>query len=288
MEAVADDRVWETIRSEVTDDVLAEPGLGGFLHNLVLRHGTLASSLSQLLATKLESPAVGSVVLRDLITESHEKQPGIVEAAIADLQAVVIRDPAARGYSQPFLYYKGFHAVQAYRVSHYYWTIDRHALALYLQNRISEVFGVDIHPGAHMGKGLMFDHATSIVIGETAVVDDDVSMLHEVTLGGTGKESGDRHPKIGRGVMLGAGAKLLGNITVGRGAKIGAGSVVLHDVPPHTTVAGIPAKPVSYPASAFPALDMDQSFNDEPLLKLPNIEDFPSMDEIADLYYPGT
>ena len=235
MEAVADDKVWETIRSEVMDDVRAEPGLGGFLHNLVLRHGTLASALSQLLATKLESPAVSAVVLRDLISECHSKQPGIIEAAINDLQAVVDRDPAARGYSQPLLYFKGFHAVQAYRVAHYYWTSDRQALALYLQNRISEVFAVDIHPGAHIGKGIMFDHATSVVIGETAVIEDDFSMLHEVTLGGTGKEGGDRHPKIGRGVMIGAGAKVLGNIKVGQGAKIGAGSVVLHDVPPNTT-----------------------------------------------------
>jgi len=143
-------------------------------------------------------------------------------------------------------------------VAHSYWERDRHCLALYLQSRISEVFAVDIHPAARIGKGIMFDHATSVVIGETAVVEDDFSMLHEVTLGGSGKEGGDRHPKIGRGVMIGAGAKVLGNIRVGEGAKIGAGSVVLKDVPPRTTVAGIPARVVSVPSAALPALDMDQ------------------------------
>ena len=148
-------------------------------------------------------------------------------------------------------------------MAHFYWMNDRKPLALYLQSRISEVFAVDIHPGARIGKGIMFDHATSVVIGETAVVEDDFSMLHEVTLGGSGKEGGDRHPKIGRGVMIGAGAKVLGNIRVGEGAKIGAGSVVLHEVPPHTTVAGVPAKIVNVPASALPAFDMDQSIDDE-------------------------
>ena len=148
----------------------------------------------------------------------------IQRAIRADLQAVVSRDPACPGYANPLLYFKGFQAIQAYRVAHFYWMHDRKPLALYLQSRISEVFAVDIHPGARIGKGIMFDHATSVVIGETAVVEDDFSMLHEVTLGGTGKEGGDRHPKIGRGVMIGAGAKVLGNIRVGEGAKIGAGS----------------------------------------------------------------
>lgn len=165
------------------------------------------------------------------------------------------RDPACRGYSVPLLYFKGFHALQSYRVAHYYWTHERPALALYLQSRISEAFAVDIHPGARIGKGIMFDHATSVVIGETAVIEDDFSMLHEVTLGGTGKVGGDRHPKIGKGVMIGAGAKVLGNIRVGEGARIGAGSMVLEDVAPYTTVAGVPARPVNYPGHALPALD---------------------------------
>ena len=179
----------------------------------------------------------------------------------ADIQAVVARDPACRGFSVPLLYFKGFHSIQAYRVAHHYWVRDRKALALYLQSRISEVFAVDIHPGARIGKGILFDHATSIVIGETTVIDDDFSMLHEVTLGGTGKAGGDRHPKIGRGVLIGAGAKVLGNVTIGEGAKVGAGSVVLDDVPPHCTVAGVPAKPVGYPAHALPALEMDQAID---------------------------
>jgi len=185
--------------------------------------------------------------------------PSIAEAIRADLQAVVTRDPACRGYSVPLLYFKGFHALQSYRVGHHFWTTDRNALALYLQSRISEVFAVDIHPGARIGKGILFDHATSVVIGETSVIEDDFSMLHEVTLGGTGKEGGDRHPKIRRGVMIGAGAKVLGNIVIGEGAKIGAGSVVLEAVPPHCTVAGVPAKLVGYPSAALPALEMDQT-----------------------------
>ncbi len=266
MQTASGASVWDAIRDEVTRDAGAEPALAGYLHMSVLRHPTLGRSLSHILATKLENPAVGAVVLRDLMCDAFEKDPAILEAVVADLQAVATRDPASRGYSAPLLYFKGFHAVQGYRVAHHYWQAGREALALYLQNRISEVFAVDIHPGARIGKGVMFDHATSVVIGETAVVEDDFSMLHEVTLGGTGKVGGDRHPKIGRGVMIGAGAKVLGNIRVGEGAKIGAGSVVLHEVPPHTTVAGVPAKPVSFPASSFPALDMDQSFGDNDFL----------------------
>lgn len=261
---VAQEEIWLQIKAEAAADAVREPALAGFLHNAVLRHDCLSQALSYVLARKLESPAMDAYVLRDFITEAIDEDPEILDAVFADLRAVVTRDPATRGFSQPLLYLKGFHAVQAYRVAHHYWEEGRHALAMYLQNRISEVFAVDIHPGARIGKGVMFDHATSVVIGETAVVGDDFSMLHEVTLGGTGKEGGDRHPKIGRGVMIGAGAKVLGNIKVGQGAKIGAGSVVLHDVAPHTTVAGIPAKAVAMPATSFPALDMDQSFDDEP------------------------
>ncbi len=256
-------QIWQLIRKEAEHDAHEEPALAGFLHNAILRHLDLASSLSHLLAAKLDSPGMNSYVLHDFISEAFREDPDILAAVFADLRAVVSRDPATRGYSQPVLYLKGFHAVQSYRVAHHFWIEGRHALAFYFQNRISEVFATDIHPAARIGKGIMFDHATSIVIGETAVVGDDFSMLHEVTLGGTGKEGGDRHPKIGRGVMIGAGAKILGNIKVGEGAKVGAGSVVLEDVPPHTTVAGVPARPVSMPATAFPALDMDQSFDEQ-------------------------
>ena len=259
MNIVADSDIWDQIREEAARDAEREPMLASFLCTVVLNHAQLEDALSFILASKLEDPTVSALSLRDLIDAVFHADPTIGAALRADLQAVVTRDPACRGYSVPLLYFKGFHAIQAYRVAHHYWTTERKALALYLQSRISEVFAVDIHPGARIGKGILFDHATSVVIGETAVIDDDFSMLHEVTLGGTGKEGGDRHPKVRRGVMIGAGAKVLGNIVIGEGAKIGAGSVVLDDVPPHCTVAGVPARQVGYPAHALPALEMDQS-----------------------------
>ncbi|WP_028709166.1 serine O-acetyltransferase [Propionicicella superfundia] len=249
------DEVWNRIRVDAEADAGTEPALASFLHSTVLSHPRLEDSLSYILAGKLESSAMNALTLRQLIDEALREDPAIGSSVREDLRAVLSRDPACRSYLVPLLYFKGFHSLQAYRVAHYFWTHDRTALALYLQSRISEAFAVDIHPGARIGKGIMFDHATSVVIGETAVVEDDFSMLHEVTLGGTGKVGGDRHPKIGRGVMIGAGAKVLGNIRVGEGAKVGAGSVVLEDVAPFTTVAGVPARPVAYPANAHPALD---------------------------------
>ena len=257
---VQDADIWPTLREEAQRDAEQEPCLAGFLYESVLRHPTLIDALGGLLSHKLASETMSSMTLLALAQEAFCREPQIEGAVIADLQAIIHRDPATRGYSQPLLYAKGFHAVQAYRIAHHFWITERHALALFLQSRISEVFAVDIHPGARIGRGVMFDHATSVVIGETAVVEDDFSMLHEVTLGGTGKVGGDRHPKVKRGVMIGAGAKVLGNITVGEGAKIGAGSVVLEDVPAHATVAGVPAKLVSFPAESFPALEMDQRF----------------------------
>ncbi|MFC1641725.1 serine O-acetyltransferase [Myxococcota bacterium] len=256
---VADGEIWEQIRDEATRDAQREPALASFLYTVILSHQHLEDALSYILASKLGSPTVTALTLRDLMDAVFASDPAIAVAVRGDLKAVVTRDPACGGYSVPLLYFKGFHSLQAYRVAHYYWASDRKPLALYLQSRISEVFAVDIHPGARIGKGILFDHATSVVIGETAVVEDDVSMLHEVTLGGTGKEDGDRHPKVGRGVMIGAGAKVLGNIVIGEGSKIGAGSVVLKDVSPHCTVAGVPARQVGYPAHALPALEMDQS-----------------------------
>lgn len=261
MDHVRDAEIWPTIRAEAQRDAEREPCLAGFLYETVLRHHTLMEALGSLLAHKLASPTMSALTLLDLAEEAFERDPLIEESVIADLQAIISRDPATRGYSQPLLYAKGFHSVQSFRIAHHFWVTDRTALALFLQSRISEVFAVDIHPGARIGRGIMFDHATSVVIGETAVIEDDFSMLHEVTLGGTGKVGGDRHPKVKRGVMIGAGAKVLGNITVGEGAKIGAGSVVLEDVPPHSTVAGVPAKLVSFPAESFPALEMDQRFD---------------------------
>ena len=174
--------------------------------------------------------------------------------------AVYGRDPACRKYSQPLLYFKGFLSIQAQRIAHYYWHKERIHLALFLQSRISEMFGVDAHPAAQLGKGCFIDHATGVVIGETAVVGENVSMLHGVTLGGTGKEQGDRHPKVRRGVLISTGAKVLGNIEIGEGAKIAAGAVVLEDVPPHTTVAGIPAHPIGKESFAQPSLEMDHHF----------------------------
>ncbi len=253
------DEIWNRIRAEATRDAEAEPALASFLHTVILNHARLEDALSYILASKLGSSTIPSLTLRDLIANAIDGDSGIGVAVREDLRAVISRDPACRGYSVPLLYFKGFHSLQAYRVAHYYWVNGREQLALYLQSRISEVFAVDIHPAAKIGKGILFDHATSVVIGETAVVEDDFSMLHEVTLGGTGKVGGDRHPKIGRGVMIGAGAKVLGNIRVGEGAKIGAGSVVLSDVDPYVTVAGVPAVPVSYPRHIFPCDELEDA-----------------------------
>lgn len=258
---VSDDLIWDSIKRECGEAAATEPLLAGFLYTVVLSQPDLEESLSYILASKLDNSTLPALSLRDIIHDVVSDDECIQRAIRADLQAVVSRDPACPGYANPLLYFKGFQSIQAYRVANFYWRHDRKPLALYLQSRISEAFAVDIHPGATIGQGIMFDHATSVVIGETAVVEDDFSMLHEVTLGGSGKEGGDRHPKVGRGVMIGAGAKVLGNIRIGEGAKIGAGSVVLHEVAPHTTVAGVPAKVVNVPASSLPAYEMDQRFD---------------------------
>ncbi len=258
MSVVSADPFWEKIREEVERDTRQEPLLANFFYGCVLNHQTLEDTLSFLLATKLESSTITAVSLRELFDQAFQDSLHIREAIRADIEAVVTRDAACRGYSQPLLFFKGFHALQSYRVAHYYWEQGRIPLALFLQTRISQVLAVDIHPAARIGKGILMDHATSVVIGETAVVDDDVSILHEVTLGGTGKISGDRHPKVRRGVLIGAGAKILGNVHIGQGAWIGAGSVVLTDVPAHTSVAGVPARVVGRPRTQQPALDMEQ------------------------------
>lgn len=254
------DPIWARIRSETEQHAQDEPLLASFLHASILHHGTLECALSFTLASQLDSPTASSLLLREVMLEAFRDDAGIREAVRADLQAVVDRDSACHELYIPFLYFKGFHALQAQRVAHWLWGRGRNALALFFQNRVSVKFGVDIHPAATMGRGIMLDHATGLVIGETAVVGNNVSILQSVTLGGTGKDEGDRHPKIGDGVLISAGAKILGNINVGEGAKIGAGSVVLEDVPPHTTVVGVPAKSVGRPTSDAPALDMDHSF----------------------------
>lgn len=256
------DVVWQEMRREARLDAEEEPIIASFLHVTILNHKTLERALAFHLANKLGCTSLLlPITVAELFGEVFESSPAIREAIRDDIRAVRERDPACRGYSVPFLHFKGFQALQSYRVAHWLWGQGRHALALALQSRISETFGVDIHPAARIGQGILFDHATGIVIGETAVVGDNVSILHEVTLGGTGKETGDRHPKIGEGVMIGAGSKILGNVTIGDGAKIGAGSVVLTDVPPHCTAAGVPAKVVGHPRVDKPALVMDQTID---------------------------
>ncbi len=252
--------VWKTIKEEARLESEREPMLGSFYHATIIKHDDLSAALSYILANKLATASMPSMAVREVIEEAYCADPDLIKSAACDIQAVVERDPAISKYSIPLLYLKGFHALQGYRVSNWLWKQSREALAVYLQNQISVACQVDVHPAARIGLGIMFDHATGIVIGETAVVENDVSILQDVTLGGTGKDSGDRHPKIREGVMIGAGAKVLGNIEVGIGAKIGSCSVVLTSVPPHTTVAGVPAKVVGRPSTKKPAMDMDQQF----------------------------
>jgi serine O-acetyltransferase len=252
------DPIWQAIREQVAAAIEKEPLLASPLHTTVLGHETLEDSFSYHLATMLGGPTINTMTLREVIQEAYAADRSIGKALREDLSAVVERDPAGRDYSIPFLYFKGFHALESHRVAHWLWGQGREGLAYYLQHRMSQIFAVDIHPAARLGKGILIDHATAVVIGETAVVGDYVSLLHEVTLGGTGKESGDRHPKIGRGVLIGAGAKVLGNIQVGEGSKIAAGSLVLRDVPPHTTVAGVPARVIGRIKTKSPAREMDQ------------------------------
>ncbi|OOS00947.1 serine O-acetyltransferase [Canicola haemoglobinophilus] len=255
--------VWNLIRDEATKLAESEPMLASFFHATILKHNNLGSALSYILANKLANPIMPAIALREIIEEAHQNQPQIIESAACDIRAVRHRDPAVEQYSTPLLYLKGFHALQSYRITHYLWQQGRKALALYLQNQISVAFDVDIHPAAKIGCGIMFDHATGIVVGETSVIENDVSILQGVTLGGTGKESGDRHPKVREGVMIGAGAKILGNIEIGRYAKIGANSVVLQPVPEYTTVAGVPSKTVGKDKAAKPAFEMNQYFIDD-------------------------
>jgi serine O-acetyltransferase len=252
------DPTWLTVRREAAEMAAREPILASHLHATILNHERFESTLSFHLAQKLGSAEVRAMLLRQPFDEAFAANPDIGTAVRADLIAVKERDPACKWLLQPLLYFKGFQALQAARVAHWMWTNGRQPMAMFLQARISEVFGADIHPAARLGRGIMIDHATGVVIGETAVVEDDVSMLHEVTLGGTGKETGDRHPKIRRGVLIGAGAKVLGNIEVGARAKVASGSVVLHPVPAGCTVAGVPAKVVGCVECEEPALEMDQ------------------------------
>ena len=250
--------LWHTIRAEVEAAAREEPMLASFLHLTVLRHDSLAHVLAFHLSSKLSSSTMDARALYETFLHVLQHHPDITRAVESDIAACYERDPACDAYSLPLLYFKGFHAIQTHRINHALWRQGRKTLAYFLQNRASEVFGVDIHPGAKFGCGIMFDHGTGIVIGETAVLGNNISLLHGVTLGGSGKESGDRHPKIGDGVMIGANASVLGNIRIGHCAKIGAGSVVVRDVEPQTTVVGVPAKAVGLSKNT-PATDMDQS-----------------------------
>lgn len=256
------DPVWFRISEEAEQTVRDEPLLGGLVHSSILHHPTIERALAYRISVKLASAEMSEQILREIADEAYRDEPGLTEAARADIVAVFERDPACLRLMQPLLYFKGYQATQAYRIGNWLWRHGRQDLAHFIQARTSEVFGTDIHPGATIGKGLMIDHAHSIVIGETAVVGDNVSMLHSVTLGGTGKEHDDRHPKIGDGVLIGAGAKVLGNIRIGHCSRIAAGSVVLHDVPPCKTVAGVPARIVGEAGCDQPSVMMDQLIED--------------------------
>ena len=235
-----------------------EPALESLVADVILSRDSLASALGARLARRLARADMPQQNLGLLFTGVFENHPAIVRSAARDLLAMYERDPACFSPLEPLLFFKGFLALSTYRVAHQLWEDGRRWLALYLQSIASETFAVDIHPAARIGCGILLDHATAFVVGETAIIEDDVSILHEVTLGGTGKETGDRHPIVRSGVLLGAGAKILGRVEIGTGAKVGAGSVVLTDVPPHTTVAGVPATVVGEVREDNPASEMNQ------------------------------
>ena len=255
------DDFWNVLVSLSLQIVKKEPALEALMNKLVLTCRSFDQCLARIISSKLASYEVDRQQLFQICMQAYADNPNLLCDAIADVYAVVNRDPASSSIVRVLLFLKGPHVLESWRVSHWLWEKDRKDFASSLQSRISDVFSVDIHPAAKIGKGLMLDHATNIVIGETAVIADTVSMLHDVTLGGTGKEQGDRHPKVGRGVMIGAGAKILGNIRIGEGAIVGAGSVVLRDVPAHTTVVGVPARVVGRPQMEMPSLDMDQTLS---------------------------
>ncbi|HEX2815165.1 MAG TPA: serine O-acetyltransferase [Phenylobacterium sp.] len=254
--------VWASLRNEAEAAAQKESALASLLAAVILNHRSLGGALSYQLARKLGDQELRAMSIREIAEEAYAANPTLVEMAEADLKAVFERDPACKGYVQPFLFFKGFLALQTQRVANWLWTEGRETLALYLQSRMSELFQVDIHPATKIGRGVFIDHGTGIVIGETAVIGDDVSMLQGVTLGGTGAERGDRHPKIGKGVLLGAGAKVLGNISIGDYAKIASGSVVLKEVPAGCTAAGVPARLVNCPTCEEPARSMDHTLAD--------------------------
>jgi serine O-acetyltransferase len=256
------DPVWARIRDEAEQVVRQEPELASFIYSTVLHHDTLEDAIVHRISERLSHADVGGELIRQAYADALQDDPSIGLAFRADIVAVHDRDPATHRFIEPVLYYKGFHAIQTHRLAHWLWRKGRRDFAYYLQSRSSAVFQCDINPNARIGRGIFLDHATGFVVGETAVIDDDVSILHDVTLGGTGKEHEDRHPKIRSGVMIGAGAKILGNIEIGKCARIAAGSVVIKPVPNNVTVAGVPAKVVGTAGCPEPSRAMDQLFYD--------------------------
>jgi serine O-acetyltransferase len=253
------DPVWSEVQRDARAIVHAEPAMASFVHATILNHDRLEDAIIHRIAQRLDNHVVSAEVIRCAFKDALGDDPAIATGMRVDLMAVYDRDPACNRTIEPILYFKGFHALQTHRLAHWLHEQGRIDFALYLQSRSSEVFQTDINPAVPIGKGLFLDHATGLVVGATAVIEDDVSILQDVTLGGTGKEGADRHPKVRRGVLIGAGAKILGNIEIGACSKVAAGSVVLRPVPPGATVAGVPARIVGASAASEPARTMDQS-----------------------------
>jgi len=257
----SDKPVWLLIIEEAKLSIAKEPLLSEFYQRTILDHSDLNSSLSYNLANQLSGSAIPPATVEKLILDVLKADPGITDSVSLDIIASFERDPACDKHLTPLLYFKGFQAMQLHRISHWYWCNGRAALALFLQSQVAEVFAVDIHPGARMGSGIMIDHATGLVVGETAIVGDNASILHSVTLGGSGRGEGGRHPEVGSGVMISAGAKIIGNIKIGDGVKVGAGSLVIESIPPHVTVVGVPAKIIGAPLEGTPSFDMNQNLD---------------------------
>lgn len=256
------DKLWERLRREAEEACDREPKLASLFFDSILNQPSFEAAVFHRVAVRLKNDVISLPLIVQAFSKAAAGDACLVEAVKADIMAVLDRDPATTRLIEPFLYFKGFHAIQAHRLNHWLWKNGEKDFALYLQSRSSEVFQTDIHPAAKFGMGIFLDHATGLVIGETAEVGDDVSMLHHVTLGGSGKQGGDRHPKVRRGVVIGAGAAILGNIEVGEHARVAAGSVVLKAVPPHATVAGVPAKIVRIVDTDEPSRSMDQTLSD--------------------------
>ncbi len=252
------DPIWDTIRAEAQEITRREPAFASFIFANILNHQRLEDAICHRLAQRLNHDDVPADLIRQTFDRVLGEDPSIADGFRADLAAIADRDPACKRQIDPLLYFKGFHALQTHRFAHWLYQNGERDFAMYLQSQSSRFFGVDIHPAARIGRGIMLDHATGIVVGETASIGDMTSLLHSVTLGGSGKDTGDRHPKVGRCVMVGAGAKILGNITVGDCARVAAGSVVLKDVPPNTTVAGVPARVVGVAGCSEPGRTMNQ------------------------------